>query len=353
MFSLSKGEVVGVDIGHYYTKVVDIVDKKGVFVLKHAFKEFTPQDVITSEGVDEIVLGDFLKSIFSQHGVRSKSVAVALSSSFVITKTLTMPLVADEEVDQAVMWEAEQYAPVSMEDVNVSYQILDKNEEKNEMTVLLALTKKEIVDTYIKAFNRAKLKVKIVDVDVFSIYNAYEINNKDALNKHIAFVDMGYSSTKLLFAKKGVPIFSRYMDFNFASLINEAVDVLSLKKEEIGILLSKKQQDEKKESLINFLNDKLIALYTQIQNSVTFYMNNILSVEEPIEEVVLVGVLGSLYENLNIEIMQEFFKSDITRFNPFDVVSKEGSGESIDETTPDISPFYCIASGLALRSVAK
>ncbi|WP_022669684.1 type IV pilus biogenesis protein PilM [Hippea alviniae] len=353
MLGLSKSGVVGVDIGHYYTKVVNVIDKKGVLVLKQAFRELTPQDVITSEGVDDVVLGDFLRSIFSQHGLKSKNVSVALNSSFVITKTLSIPLVADEEIEQAVMWEAEQYAPVSMEDVNVSYQILDKNEDKNEMTVLLALTKKEIVDSYIKAFSRAKLKVSTVDVDVFAIYNSFEANNKEALNKHLLFVDMGYSSTKLIFVKKGIPIFTRYMDFNFSSLIEDAVGILSLKKEEISILLERKHNDEKKESLLNFLNDKLISLFTQIQNSMTFYLSNILNVEEPVEEVVLTGILGALYESLNIDMMREFFKSDISRYNPFDVVSKDESGEAIEETTPDVSPFYCIASGLALRSIVK
>ncbi len=344
-----KKGLVGVDIGHYYTKVVYFEDNKGVVQLRNVFRERTPEGVITSEGCDEVVLGEFLKSIFKERRVRCKDVAFGLSSSFVITKTLNMPLVVEEETEQAIMWEAEQYAPVGMDQVNVSYQVLEKNKEKNEMVVLIAITKKEIVESFKSAFKIAKLKLNVIDVDAFAAANAFMYANSDQAKKHNLIVDMGYASTKLIFLKNELPMFTRYIDFNFSGMLQEAKDVFSIKEGEVeGIL--REEDNERKDNLLAFFNDKLFSLYAQIQNSITFYNSNILDVPEPLDNIVFTGVLGVLYEYLNIENIREYLKADVVQFNPFDFASKENV-DNLEETTLGQSSIYSVACGLSLRGL--
>ncbi len=344
-----KKGLVGVDIGHYYTKVVYFENNKGVVKLRNVFKERTPDDVLTSEGCDEIVLGDFLKSIFSEYKVKNKKIAFGLNSSFVITKTLSMPLVVDDEIEQAVMWEAEQYAPVEMDQVNVSYQVMEKNKEKNEMTILFAITKKGIIESFKSAFKKAKLKLDMVDVDIFAAANSFMFSDKEQKKRHNLVVDLGYSSAKLIFLRNGHPMFTRYMDFNFSSVLLEAKDVFGVREDEIEIILMK-GDSEKKDNLVTFFNDKLFNLYTQIQNSITFYNSSILDVPEQIDNIVFTGVLGVLYENLNIESIREYLKADIVQFNPFDFSSKENVN-NLEEVALGISSIYCVACGLSLRGL--
>ncbi len=346
-----KTGLVGVDVGHYYTKIVEFERKKGVISLVKVFKERTPEGVLSADGCDEVVLSEFLRSIFSEHKVKNRSVAFGINSSFVITKTLKMPLVVDEEIEQAVMWEAEQYAPVGIEEVNVSYQVLGKDENKKEMVILIAVTKRGIIESYKAAFKRAKLRLEIVDVDVFSASNAFLFSQPKALEKHNLIVDLGYLSTKLVFLKKGTPTFTRYMDFNFSHILKEAEDVFNIKEEEIELVLGR-EQSEKKESLVNFLNEKLFVLYTQIRNSITFYNTSIMDIEEPIDSIVFTGVLGVLYENLNIERIRDILNSEITYFSPFDFATKDNI-ENIDEVSKGVSSLYCVASGLSLRGVGS
>ncbi len=139
---MAKKNLVGLDIGSYYTKVVELDNKKGVPIVKRVVRERTPDLISSQEEIDIDVMSEFLNSLFSQYKIKNRNAALALNSSYVITKTVSMPLVVDEEIEQAVMWEAEQYAPFGMEQVNVSYQIMEKDKEKNEMTVLIVLKKK-------------------------------------------------------------------------------------------------------------------------------------------------------------------------------------------------------------------
>ncbi len=346
-----KTGLVGVDVGHYYTKVVEFEKKKGVVQLVKIFKERTPEGVLSAEGCDEVVLSEFLRSIFSEHKVKNKSVAFSINSSFVITKTLRMPLVVDEEIEQAVMWEAEQYAPVGLDEVNVSYQVLKKDEGKKEMVILIAITKRAIIESYKTAFKRAKLRLEVVDVDVFAVSNAFLFSQPKAFDKHNLLVDLGHSSTKLVFLKDGLPTFARYMDFNFSSILNEAEDVFNIKEDDVEFILGGEQSD-KKSGLIAFLNEKLFALYTQIKNSITFYNSSITEIEEPLDNIVFTGVLGVLYEYLNIESIRDILKSDVIQFNPFDFASKERV-ENLGEVSKGVSSLYCVASGLSLRGIGS
>ncbi|AEA34151.1 type IV pilus assembly protein PilM [Hippea maritima DSM 10411] len=345
-----KKGLVGIDVGHYFTKIVYFENKKGVIELISAFKERTPDGIVSAEGVDENIFSEFISTVFSENKIRNKNVAISLNSSTVISKTLSMPLVADEEMEQAIMWEAEQYAPFGMEHVNASYQLLERNEEKKEMTVLIAITKKDIIESYKRALKKAKLNLKIVDVDVFAVANAFFVNEPDKAKKHNLFVDVGHVSTKLVFTKNEIPVFSRYIDFGFSDMLDEASDVLEIKKEEIDLIFEPSYKDkEKKESFLNFINDKMVMLYTQIQNSITFYKANILDMEEDVENIVLVGCLGALTDRLNLEFAEELLKSKIITFNPFNFASK--SGFSNESVVLEDSSFYTIASGLSLRGL--
>ncbi len=352
MVAMAGKGLVGVDIGHYNTKVVHFENKKGIVTLKNIFKERTPEGIIGPDGCDEIILGEFLKSIFSEHKVKSKNVAFGLNSSYVISKTLKMPLVVDEEIEQAIMWEAEQYAPVGMDKVNVSYQVFEKDKEKNEMTVLIAITKKNIVESYRSAFKRAKLKLEVVDVDLFAAANIFMFSNSDKADKHVLIADLGYSSAKLVFIKNKRPMFTRYMDFSFSGILRGVIDTFSVGEDEVEYLLESKEESEKKTSIINYINEKIRDLYIQIQNSITFYYSNILDIQQPLDYIVFTGVLGLLYDYVDIEYLRNMIKSDIVQFNPFDFVSKE-EAKDLEEITNGKSALYTIASGLSLRGIKE
>ncbi|WP_025270264.1 type IV pilus assembly protein PilM [Hippea sp. KM1] len=345
-----KKGLVGIDVGHYFTKVVYLENKKGVIELVGAYKEKTPNDILSAEGIEEELFADFISSVFSDNRIKNKNVAISLNSSIVISKMLSMPLVADEEIEQAIMWEAEQYAPFGMENVNASYQLLERDEEKKEMTILLALTKKDVVESYKSAFKKAKLNLKVIDVDVYATANAFFINEPDKANKHNLFVDMGHTSTKLIFTKKEIPIFSRYIDFGFSDILEEAMNILDIKEEEIDSIFESSYKDkDKRYGFFNFINDKIITLYTQIQNSLTFYKANILETEEDVENIVFVGCLGALMDKLNLNLAEELLKANILSFNPFNFASK-GSLENRGVISEGAS-FYTIAAGLSLRGL--
>ena len=66
-----------------------------------------------------------------------------------------MPLATDEELEESIKFEAEQYIPFDLEEVNIDYQVLSTEEEKaDQMNVMLVAAKKVMISDYSKGTNR-------------------------------------------------------------------------------------------------------------------------------------------------------------------------------------------------------
>ena len=85
----------------------------------------------------------------------------------------------DAELAESIYWEAEQYIPFDIQDVNLDYQILDAGtgaDSKGTMDVLLVAAKKEKIADYTGVIAQAGRTPVVVDVDAFALQNAYETN---------------------------------------------------------------------------------------------------------------------------------------------------------------------------------
>ena len=79
-----------------------------------------------------------------------------------------------EELEESIQWEAEQYIPFDINDVNIDVQLLDAGDDPGQMEVLLVAARKELVSEYQSLIHQAGLKPVVVDVDAFAVANMFE-----------------------------------------------------------------------------------------------------------------------------------------------------------------------------------
>ena len=97
----------------------------------------------------------------------------------------------EAQLQETIHFEAEQYIPFDISDVNLDFQVLGENENNpSNMDVLLVAAKKEIVDEYAQLIRIAGLNPRIIDVDAFALQNVYEANY-DTENENVALIDVG------------------------------------------------------------------------------------------------------------------------------------------------------------------
>ena len=74
-----------------------------------------------------------------------------------IVKKVSLPAMSREELDEQIRWEAEQYIPFDVNEVNLDFQILRRRSDEGQMDVLLVAAKKDLIDDYVQVIREAGL----------------------------------------------------------------------------------------------------------------------------------------------------------------------------------------------------
>ena len=115
----------------------------------------------------------------------------------------------EEELEESIKWEAEQYIPFDVSDVYLDYQVLQERPEQGQMDVLLVAAKRETVDEYAGLARDVGLEPAVVDVDCFTIQNAFEANYGYPPGESVVLVDVGASTINVNIISNGMTTFTR------------------------------------------------------------------------------------------------------------------------------------------------
>jgi type IV pilus assembly protein PilM len=135
-----------------------------------------PDSIVDGAIIDSAAVADAIRRLFDGRSIKTKEVAASLSGNAVIVKKISLPIMSDAELAESIYWEAEQYIPFDIQDVNLDYQILDRGDAasgKGTMDVLLVAAKKEKIADYTGVISQAGRSAVVVDVDAFALQNAY------------------------------------------------------------------------------------------------------------------------------------------------------------------------------------
>ena len=127
MFGLGKSKaVVGLDIGSSAVKAVELKPSgKGFKVTAFAIEPVPPDSIVDGAIIDGTAVADAIRRLFENKAFKTKEVAASLSGNAVIVKKISLPVMTEAELAESIYWEAEQYIPFDIQDVNLDYQILD------------------------------------------------------------------------------------------------------------------------------------------------------------------------------------------------------------------------------------
>src|SRR6476661_8506572 len=152
MFGLSKSKsIVGLDIGSSDVKAVELrPNGKGFKVAAVAIEPVPADSIVDGAIIDGGAVSAAIRRIFDRKTFKTKDVAASLSGNAVIVKKISLPVMTEAELAESIYWEAEQYIPFDIQDVNLDYQILDTPESagKTIMDVLLVAAKNEKIADY-------------------------------------------------------------------------------------------------------------------------------------------------------------------------------------------------------------
>lgn len=178
MFFTKKKDLIGIDIGSSSIKLVKLKGVKGSYEVEHIGIAPLPSEAIVDNTLmNSSAVVDGLRSLFDGLGIiKLKDVASSVSGNSVIIRKINLSAMSSEALEEEIQWEAEQYIPFDINDVNIDFQILEPDDiDPSKMNVLLVASKKDIINDYQSVFAEAGLKLVLVDVDAFAVQNAFEL----------------------------------------------------------------------------------------------------------------------------------------------------------------------------------
>ncbi|CAN5834827.1 type IV pilus assembly protein PilM [soil metagenome] len=205
---------VGLDIGSGAIKVA-VVDHSGPQPeLTHVGHVPLAADaIVEGEIMDPQLVADTVRTLLKDMGVEPKRVVTSVGGRDLIVKKIQMDRMKPEEAREVIRWEAEQYVPFDMENVQLDFQVLDPFGDGLQMDVLLVAAKRELIDQKVALLRDANVSPSVVDVDSFALHNAFEYNYPEAMQGTMALVNVGHEVSTVNVLQEGVPLLTRDIAF--------------------------------------------------------------------------------------------------------------------------------------------
>ena len=167
LFRKSKN-LVGLDIGSSAIKLVELKDVKGggYRLVKSGLETLSPEAIVDGAIMDASLVVDTVNRLATALNVRNQDFGTSLSGHSVIVKKISLPSMSPEELGESIRWEAEQYVPFDINDVNLDYVVLDSG-AGDTMDVLLVAVKKDKIGDYTSVISQSGRNPLLVDVDAF------------------------------------------------------------------------------------------------------------------------------------------------------------------------------------------
>ncbi len=144
----------------------------------------------------------------------SQAINISVSGAQTAIRYIDFPRMNEDELKQALRFEAQKYIPFAINEVNLDSYILKEDLSDNKMLVLVAAVKKEFINQRLKLIQEAGLKTNIVDLDSLALINAFNFSyakeeDADIRNKTIVLLNIGASMSNLNILENGHPVLSR------------------------------------------------------------------------------------------------------------------------------------------------
>ncbi len=359
MFGLSRDKgLVGLDIGSYAVKAVELRARRkggavGYEVVKIGY-EVLPHDAIV-EGtiIDSAAVAETVRLLFDGGKFGNKDVAISISGNSVIIKKISLPVMDRQELAESIIWEAKHNIPYPYEETNVDYAVLPPAPGRDDKTldILLVAAKKDKIGNYSNAVSQARKNIQAIDVDVFALQNALEVNYPELhADKTVAMINMGANITNVVIIERGTPQLFRDLSLGgyfFAENVRKELNISFEEAEKLlkGLPGGAVPPDQFSAVLTMNIRD----LLDEIEKTFTFYEASEKR-ERRVEQILLCGGLAGISGLVNA--FEQKFRIRAELFNPFRSIRYDP--KRFDPLFfNDMAPIFGVAVGLSTRTAEK
>ncbi|UCE55676.1 MAG: type IV pilus assembly protein PilM [Desulfobacterales bacterium] len=343
-----KDQLVGLDIGSRSLKAAEVEEsKRGRSLKRFGITEIPPGSIEDGTINDPEAVAESIRQLFKAYNIKERNVAISIGGYSVIVKKINVQTMDEQQLQDTIHFEAEQYIPFDISDVNLDFQILGENQSNpNQMNVFLVAAKKEMVNDYINLANLAGLTPCIVDVEAFALQNTFEVNY-DFSNENVALIDIGASKTSLNILKDNSSVFMRDVALGCSQINQKIISLIDCSYDEAEQLKYGENTERiSAEDLKGIVSSVVADWCTEIRRALDFFYSTY--PDDQVKKIILSGGGANISEFR--ELLAVEASAEVDPINPF-----KNFLVNDDRFDPNymkkIAPQAAISMGLAMRRV--
>jgi len=278
-----------------------------------------------NENNRSFIVANALQSVMQSGKFTSKNAAICVSGQAAFMRFVKLPPVTEDDasVRQIVEYEARQNVPFPMDEVIWDYQLIGSDED--DLEVMFAVIKNDIVEGVIQAVQGVGLKPKLVDFAPAALYNAARANYIGE-DECAMLLDIGGRCTNLLFLDKG-RFFARAIPIAGYSITQQVAKEFGISNEEAEVLKRRhgfvalggayeEPESEVAATISKIIRNVMTRLHGEINRSINVYRTQQKG-NNP-TRLFLAGGSGTM--QFTDTFFSEKLRMEVTWFNPFQIV---------------------------------
>ena len=224
LFVSSPGSVLGIDLGAEYVKIVQ-VELKGShplvkdFVISELPANLKSTGLISSK--DE--MASFLHELLNRHNFSTKCAVFSINGKNAFVREISMPLMSDDELKQAVKWDAGQYVPYEADTYYLDFAKFGAITQDGKQPIVLVASPKETIDSIVEISDLLGLKILKLDIDVLTICRTLGKEFEEFI-----LLDIGLDYSMMTIFQNGAPVAQRALQQGWGNFISCVADTMGI-----------------------------------------------------------------------------------------------------------------------------
>ncbi len=340
-------KLIGLDIGTSTIKVAELdVSKRGGTLVGFAMTPTPPQAVVGGDIINPEAIAESVSSLIRELNTKRKNIAAGLWGTSVIVKKISIPKMDEKLIGDQIRWEAEQYIPFDINEVQIEYEILKGSVRSAEaMDILLVAARSENVYKYAEIIAATGLNCSILDVGGFALSNCYFKNYANSESGNAILLNMGASVTNFVAIEHGEVVFCRDVPVGGLTYTGEIQKAMGISFEEAeSMKISVSTGQPAPEEVAGIIQTAHEIMIEELQGSIDFYLNT--SPGTSLGNCYITG--GCSRTPGLIAQLSKKTKLSCEMFNPFQNIGFNDQSLSMSYIS-QIKDFAAVAMGLGLR----
>jgi Tfp pilus assembly PilM family ATPase len=208
---------------------------------------------------EEIQITAIFQKMLQDHQITVAPFYVSLPVKEIILRSFTIPFVKQEDIQNAIKFEAKKYLPIDVQDLNFVFYTIPYTENKvKRLQIILFAVRKESLARYERIFQQANVKISYGEPCMVSLAKVLLFKKEISLSDHLAFLILDGNLGRICFINRGIPQFIREFSIGSNASLDEAP------------------------SSTETLNLKIV---NEVGNSIDFYARQFIG--EPVEQILV------------------------------------------------------------------